>query len=244
MSNNVLLTRAEGQNETLAALLEKASIRPVIIPMLVIEPREADHRDRRLVMNLDRFDHIVFVSGNAVVFAMDLLERYWPQWPAALHWHAVGEATAGLLRQRDIEPWVPAQHSTEGLLASGVFDRVEGAKIMIVRGVGGRESLAQSLRERGADVTYLEVYERRAVSLDTAAKQALLALLPAVAVVYSGETLQALASNLDNVREGLSIVVPSGRVGHMAAMLGFTRVTVAGGADENAMLAAVLSARD
>lgn len=244
MPKNVLLTRAEGQNETLARLLEAFSIRPKIFPMLAIEACVLDDRQRQLIIDLDRFDHIVFVSQNAVIFAMDLLEQYWPQWPAHLRWHAVGEATAALLRCRDIDPLVPTQHSTEGILASDVFKRVEGDKILIVRGIGGRELLAQALRERGADVQYLEVYVRRPVTLDAGTRQNLLASLPAVAAVYSGETLQALAQNLDSVREGLSIVVPSGRVGRVAAELGFTSIAVADGADESAMLAAVLSARN
>lgn len=244
MPKTVLLTRAEGQNARLSDLLTAASVNTLILPMLSIEPCAVDHRMRQVAMDLDRYDHIVFVSRNAVLFGLDLLDQYWPQWPAGLRWHALGEATAAALRQHNIAPRVPAEHSTEGILASGVFDRVGGDKILIVRGVGGREALAARLTELGAEVVYLEVYARRPLTLAEDDRQTLLARRPVVGVVYSGETLEALAANLGQVREGLSLVVPSRRVRNMAVELGFTGVTVAAGTDEAAICEAVLTAID
>ena len=239
MAKNVLLTRAEGQNEKLASLLRAASISPRAIPMLEIRCEPPGKHFKQVAMNLDRYGHIVFVSQNAVACALDDLEAFWPQWPAALRWHAVGAATGRLLRDRGIDVLVPDEPSTEGMLASGVFDRVAGDKILIVRGRGGREQLAQELARRGGEVSYLEVYTRCPVTLAEDERQLLLALLPAVAVIYSGETLQALAANLGEVRKGLSIVVPSGRVRSVAADMGFGDVIVAQGPDEQSMLAAI-----
>lgn len=238
----VLLTRARGQNEGLANLLEAMSLIPVIEPMLEVEPRPVDAGMKRLAMELDRFDHVIFVSRNAVQYGMALLDQYWPQWPAGLKWHAVGEATAEELRARDLSPVVPDQASSEGLLASGVFDQAVGAKILIVRGEGGREFLAQALGSRGAEVSYLEVYERRPRRLGKAARRTLQQLRPEVAVVYSGETLEALASNLEGDCGDVSIVVPSDRVGKLARTSGFKRVVVAAGMDEASVAEAVQEA--
>lgn len=239
MARTVFLTRPEQQNARLADLLRGESIDVHILPMLEIVPRPVDEPFKRVAMKLDRYDHIVFVSQNAVICALDGLEDFWPQWPVALRWHAVGEATGSLLRARQIDVLVPREHSTEGMLASGVFDDVAGARLLIVRGGAGRKFLAQTLTERGAQVDYLEVYARRPVSLEASQRQALLARLPAVVVAYSGETLEALVANLREVPEGLSIVVPWGRVGNRAASLGFADVTVARGSDEAALVAAI-----
>jgi uroporphyrinogen-III synthase len=242
MGKTVLLTRPEGQNEQLADRLRASSVDTVIKPMIAIEPLPPDRRRKQIIMDLDRYDHIVFVSQNAVRYALDDLEQYWPQWPSALHWHAVGEATGARLRERDIVPAVPGIASTEGLLASSAFDDVKGRKILIVRGTGGRETLASELVARGGDVAYLEVYARRQAVLSRSERQVLVDLLPAVAVVYSGETLEALAANLGEARDGLSIVVPSGRVRTVAAAAGFTDILVASGPDEDSMFEASLRA--
>ena len=240
--DRVLLTRARGQNESLAGRLEAMSLAPVIEPMLEVEPRPVDAAMKQLAMELDRFDHVIFVSRNAVHYGMVLLEQYWPQWPAGLKWHAVGEATAEELRSRDLFPLVPNQASSEGLLASGVFDEVSGAKILIVRGEGGREYLGQALTSRGAQVSYLQVYERRPRRLGKSARRKLEQLAPQVAVVYSGETLQALAENLEAGCGDVAIVVPSDRVGKLARTSGFRRVVVATGMDEDSMAEAVQQA--
>lgn len=240
MAGTVLLTRPEGQNESLADRLDKAGIDIRVIPMLSIESLPVDATAKRLAMDLDRFDHLVFVSQNAVEFGMPLLERYWPQWPSTLRWHAVGNATAARLDAWGITPGIPGEATSEGLLASGEFDDVRGQQVLIVRGEGGREALAQGLEERGASVRYLEVYRRAARLLTAAERQALARCLPFLAVIYSAETLESLSANLGNIREGLSLVVPSARVKNVAVGLGLTDVTVAEGADEDAMYSAIL----
>ena len=53
MAKNVLLTRAEGQNEKLASLLRAASISPRAIPMLEIRCEPPGKHFKQVAMNLD-----------------------------------------------------------------------------------------------------------------------------------------------------------------------------------------------
>ncbi len=53
---------------------------------------------RQLVLELDQFRHVIFISGNAVRFGMAWIESCWPQLPAGPDWYAVGEATAACCR--------------------------------------------------------------------------------------------------------------------------------------------------
>ncbi|MCQ8130902.1 uroporphyrinogen-III synthase, partial [Methylomonas rivi] len=104
-------------------------------------------------------------------------------------------------------------------------------RVTIVRGVGGREKLAQTLRDRGAEVAYLEVYRRRLP--DTGKDELLQTLrqeqLDAVTIT-SGEALQNLLAMLEPAAASLlrkrPLVVASGRIGQLALELGFERIAV------------------
>jgi len=244
MRKAVLLTRSEGQNESLARRLRSKGVTPLERSMLAIRAVASNGQRRQIAMDLDRYDHVIFVSRNAVDYGVQYLEAFWPQWPLNPRWYAVGESTAERLGSFDIASLVPDDPSTEGLLAMPGLQQVQDCKVLIVRGVGGRETLRDTLAARGADVDYLEVYERQAVQLPASEQQALIGRRPAIVVVDSGETAQAFAANVGDAREGFSLVVPSARIAGIATGLGFEDVHAATGPDEDAMLAAVLDLLD
>src|SRR5205085_4052199 len=55
---------------------------------------------------------------------------------------------------------VPTEWNSEGLLNTFEFQNVKNKKIAIIRGKGGREVLDKTLREHGANVLNVIVYER------------------------------------------------------------------------------------
>ena len=120
---------------------------------------------------------------------------------------------------------------------------VSDKRIAIVRGQGGRELLASTLRGRGARVDYIEVYRRLATQFEEGVLQARL-LEPAcdALTVHSGESLRRLvevsSDNIDKVTL-IPLVVPSRRIAEQAEEAGFQRVIDAGGAADIAMMAAL-----
>lgn len=242
MSHCVLLTRPQGSNDGLSQMLDQRGIRTLERPMQEIKPVAANAAKRKLALDLDQFDCVIFVSKNAVVHGMSFLEQYWPQWPQ-ITWLAVGRSTAMALEKFDIHAEYPGKASSEGLLElpslrAGL--QLE-AKILIVRGRGGRELLAEELSKRGALVSYLEIYQRVEVNYSHSLSEDLLASSVDMSAVTSLEGLGHLSGSLSRQIIGkLHLVVPSGRIEKAARDLGFKNVYLASGADDAALLQAIL----
>lgn len=154
----VLVTRPDPQAEPLARRLESLGARVYRLPAIEIRAREGGRAAMRAALGpVDRWDWLVFVSANAVRHGAFLLEA--ARLPRLA---AVGPATASALELAGHRvALVPtAGFDTEALLASPEFRAVAGQRVLIVRGDGGRELLADTLRARGAEVAFAEVYER------------------------------------------------------------------------------------
>jgi len=104
----------------------------------------------------------VFVSANAVEFGVGDPAR----WPASLTPLAPGPGTAEALAAVGIgNARMPATtYDSEGLLALPELQQVEGKRVIVFRGDGGRETLGDALRARGATVDYVACYRRAAPS--------------------------------------------------------------------------------
>ena len=197
---------------------------------------------KNLVMNLDEQDLVIFISKNAVTRSMAALEEYWPQWPL-LSWFAVGKSTARELDAYGIRAVYPEKASSEELLALPGLKDVEGKKVVIVRGQGGRELLAAELSDRGARVSYLETYIRKGIEYGAALARDLAAERIDVCVVTSLEGLNQLSASLNEPELGkLHLIAPSGRIAAVAGAQGWASVSEATGADDDALLQSILKA--
>jgi len=153
----VLVTRPEHQAHHLCQLIEAEGGAPVRYPALVIRPRTDRAAVRAAIGPADRYDLAIFVSANAVRFGADLLEQR-----RDLRLATVGQVTAAALNAAGYRvSLMPAEGAdTEALLAMPQLAHMSGQRVLIVRGVGGRELLADVLTERGAQVQLAEIYTR------------------------------------------------------------------------------------
>ena len=247
MTTSVLVTRPAGQAQGLLDELSAAGFGPVHhFPMLVLRPIEqlAPEQHQHL-LELDLYQHIIFISANAVRFGLERIDDYWPQLPTGISWYAIGDTTAQLLRDRGLAPLTPGESmSSEGLLSLPELQSVEGQRVLIVKGQGGRETLRQTLDQRGARVDELACYSRNGPQVPA---DSLLKLLSDgaidVAMISSGEGLVnmlTLLSDQESTKfKHIGLIVPSARVAAKAQQAGFNDVVTAANASDAAMLQAL-----
>ncbi len=219
---------------------ERRQLSYVELPLIQIVPVPVDQLHKQLVMDLDQFDVLIFISTNAVAFGMALIDQYWPQLPR-LNWFAVGAATAeelGNWGQLAVAPEVPG---SEGLLALPSLQNLDQQKVMIVKGEGGRTLLTETLIERGATVTELPVYQREPVpySIGQLSKIFTPGTLGYV-IITSGESAEQFDELCPStLREQLVLIVPSARVAEIARGRGYTQVIDAGSPEAEDMVACI-----
>lgn len=243
----VLVTRPEAQQRALSQVIADHGGQCVSFPLLAIEPIEEQtslDRLRRQVENLDNYDLLIFVSTNAARYGGDLIDSYWPQFPVGIDVLAVGPTTAEAVAER-LGCAVQCSETgmaSEDLLELPILKNIENKKVALFRGEGGRELLANTLRERGAQVDYFEVYRRSVVSYPAGALVNEIAAGGVnVVTAFSAESLHRLlelAVDAPHKEQLLRtpLLVPSQRIAEMATAAGFTSIYNANGANTEATL--------
>jgi uroporphyrinogen-III synthase len=163
----VLVTRPVRQAADLVRRLSALGAAPIAWPAIVILPPADTAALARVQATLDRYDLAIFVSANAVEYGVGDPLR----WPASLTAFAPGPGTAEAMAAVGIaNARIPATtFDSEGLLALPELDHVGGKRVIVFRGDGGRETLGDTLRARGATVDYVACYRRAAPSPSAAA---------------------------------------------------------------------------
>jgi uroporphyrinogen-III synthase len=224
----VLITRPTAQAERLARNIREFGGEPLLFPAIEITAIENPQAALKTLDTLQDFDTAIFISANAVEKTFALLAD--ATWPEPLATAAIGAATAEALRGHGVKNILfPEQHfDSEALLALPEFQSVKNARIVIFRGQGGRETLKQTLIERGAVVTYCECYRR----VKPAARNTNLRLwlehkkIHAIDVM-SGESLANmldLSGDSASMLKTIPLITHHQRVAQIGRASGFTRV--------------------
>jgi len=239
----VLLTRPAEESATLAATLSEAGIFSSSLPLLDIEPLPITPERQAVLRDLGRYCAVIVVSKPAARLALQQLDQAWPH----LRWFSVGAATAQVLADRGLDVHYPQTgDDSEALLQLPALREAiarPDARVLILRGEGGRELLAERLREQGASVDYLELYRRFLPAYDSGVltQRIQLERLNGL-VVSSGQGflhLQALAGPDWPQVAQMPLFVPSPRVYEMARAAGAEKVVDCRGASAAALLVAL-----
>ncbi|RON68012.1 uroporphyrinogen-III synthase [Pseudomonas fluorescens] len=242
----LLLTRPADDCAALAENLAGQGIFSSCLPLLEIAPLPVSDKIRQAIARLPGCSAVIVVSKPAARIAVDLLDAHGLH-SLVMPWFSVGAATAQILQDHGLDVSFPADgDDSEALLQLPRLREAvaqPGAQVLILRGEGGRELLAERLRELGASVEYLELYRR---DLPAYAPQTLPRRIEAERlnglVVSSGqgfEHLRQLAGDGWPAIARLPLFVPSPRVAELARAAGAQTVVDCRGASAAALLTAL-----
>lgn len=161
------LTRPVGQARNLTKLLEERGAKVFHLPMMEIEALPQNKALEKKVKKLDQYDMAFFISTNAAQIGMELIETFFPELPKEVEYFSPGPITAKVLQSYGLKVAYPEKPMrTEGLLILPELRKIlqnkskKQKRAIIFRGKGGRELLANTLRSKGVDVDYVELYKR------------------------------------------------------------------------------------
>ena len=237
----VLVTRPSHQSEHLCKLITEKSGQPVRLPVIDIVEIDDNSALLTCLTHLDEFNLAIFISANAVEKTLPTLLAQ-RNLPPQLQLISIGKRTTDTLKAWGLTALCPASpFNSEAVLEMPQLDKtkIRGKKIVIFRGEGGRELLAETLRQRGAIVDYVNVYRR--VQPPTPAWLANTKV--DIITVTSNEGLQNLFAMFSGQpwRKNTPLVVMSERIRGAALKLGVQApVLVANTASDEGLLAAVI----
>ncbi len=227
----VLITRPQQQAKELSEMVRDAG--GVAIPFPVIDIKPIATQDWPNIALVEQ-NMIIFISRNAVTFFIAGIQQHLPD---NIQLVAVGAATAMCMRKHGlrVDIQAPAPAGSESLLAMPALKNVKDKKVLIVRGQGGRELLADTLVARGAKINYIEVYQRSMPTPSTEQiDQAKMADCVVITSVSGLDNLSKLIDG-DNLKNKKLIVV-SERIRQYAMQGGFQHVVVADDAGDVALM--------
>lgn len=243
----VIITRPLAQAKSWRVELNRHGVAAECVPAMSIEAVQSDEEKqavKNLILDFDNFQQAIFVSQNAVRYGLEWLDRYWPQLPEGIDYYAVGASTAQLLEADGIE----VQAADKAMNSEALLQLLDGKvqardKVIIFRGCGGRPYLGDVLEERGAQVSYAELYHRILPEKSVLELAALNLGEGDILSVHSGESLQNLLQLLQSAKvkcwAKLPLLVPSERVAGMAAKWGFQTIIGAENASDDSMYQAL-----
>lgn len=239
------VTRPQAQADSLCARIEAEGGQALRFPLLAIDPPASTAELDDVLPRLETFDLAFFVSPNAIAHAMGyLLPRC--TWPPGLAVATVGKGSERVLRSHGFATVIaPAEgFDSEAVLALDEFSAaaIAGRRVLIFRGDGGRNLLADTLRARGAEVEFVCCYRRSCPPLDPAlllqahARQALDGLL-LTSTEGVGNLLSIIGTaGVEALRE-LAVFVSHPRIGAAARAAGFEHLVLTEAGDDGLMQA-------
>jgi uroporphyrinogen III methyltransferase / synthase len=158
----VVVTRARAQASGLAATLRALGAGVVELPAIRIEPRIESEEVRHAVEEIGEYALVCLTSPNSVRLLFEALTAAGldARALAGATVAAIGSGTARALAERGIAAdVVPERFVAEALVEALAPVEVEGRRVLVARAAEARDVLPDALRDRGAEVDVVALYE-------------------------------------------------------------------------------------
>jgi uroporphyrinogen III methyltransferase/synthase len=158
----VVVTRARAQASGLAATLRSLGATVVELPAIRIEPRIESEGVRAAAAAIGDYDLVCLTSPNGVNLLFEALDAAGRDARAlsGATVAAIGPGTARALAAHGIAAdVVPERFVAEALIEALAGVEVEGKRVLVARAAAARDVLPDALRERGAEVDVVALYE-------------------------------------------------------------------------------------
>ncbi|HYC80139.1 MAG TPA: uroporphyrinogen-III C-methyltransferase [Solirubrobacterales bacterium] len=159
---SVVVTRARAQASGLAGTLRELGAAVVELPAIRIERLSESEEVRTAVAAIGNYSLVCLTSPNGVRLLFEALAAAGKDARALADATvaAIGPGTARELAARGIRAdVVPERFVAEALVAALAGVEVEGRRVLVARAAEARDVLPEALRERGAEVDVVALYE-------------------------------------------------------------------------------------
>ncbi len=158
----VVITRARAQASELSRRLEALGAEAIELPAIRIVPRTDSAELSRAVESIHAYALVCLTSPNGVRLLFEAMAEQGRDARALANAQvaAIGPGTARALAEHGIAAdVVPERYVAESLVESLAELPLEGKPVLIARAAEARDVLPDALRERGAEVDVVALYE-------------------------------------------------------------------------------------
>ncbi len=239
-NKTILITRPDGREIHLRELIQQAGGNSLHYPVInILPPTDLDiNQLNQFRDQLHSFTMAIYISPTAV----EQSQHYFPVLPEHFTIVSIGNKTTDTLKRQNIFVDIEAaSNDTESLLMDPAFQmpEIKGQRILIFRGLGGNALLGDTLVRRGAQVRYIETYQRK-MPPHPPLTEAQIKTLDAIAI-SSNEGLNNLITLMEDpsLLINIPLVVPSKRAHTLAREHGFKTIIRAINATDEETVAAL-----
>lgn len=156
-NKRVLVPREKKQAKVFSELVKRWGGEPVEIPLLAFQPVEMTSEIETVIHHLSTYDWVIFTSNVTVETFLS--------YPGVLNSDfkgiaAIGEKTAQTLSEKGLKvDFVPKEYVAEAFVSQFTSRISKGTRVLIPKGNLARQVIADRLKEKGAIVDEIIVYE-------------------------------------------------------------------------------------